>query len=195
MHSSIPVSPACRFSPDRLYRYTLWRTWSVQEIALTIDFEVDPRPLDYVQFIGLNPSVADERIDDNTIRRCTDFAKRWGFGGFCMTNLFAWRDTKPEAMKRVVAPVGPENDRWLEEIAHDAGVIVCCWGMHGSHRDRAAQFLDLPSFLERQRAGKLLCFGRTNNGQPKHPLMLKKLTRLEPLPGMTPNQAKLLNIA
>jgi hypothetical protein len=166
------------FSPDRAYRYTLWREWSVQELSLTVAYDVDPRPFDYVQFIGLNPSTADERIDDNTITRCIDYAKRWGFGAMCMTNLFAWRDTSPEKMKRVVAPIGPENNAWLETIAADAGLIVCCWGIHGKHRDRSAEFLSLPSFYERQRNGKLFAFGLTNNGQPKHPLMLKKLNPL-----------------
>jgi hypothetical protein len=64
------------FSLDRAYRYTLWREWSIQELTLTIEHDVDPRPMDYVQFIGLNPSTADEVVNDNTLRRCIDFAMR-----------------------------------------------------------------------------------------------------------------------
>jgi hypothetical protein len=169
------------FSPDRAYRYTLWREWSLQEIILTVEREIDPRPMEYVQFIGLNPSVADETIDDNTIRRCIDFAKRWGYGGLCMTNLFAWRDTKPAKMKKVVDPVGPDNNHWLEQITREAGLVVCCWGVHGEHRGRDADVLALPSFQERQRNNSLFSFGHTEDGLPKHPLMLAKLTQLEPL--------------
>lgn len=174
------------FSRDRAYRYTLWREWTVQELSLTVAHDIDPRPFDYVQFIGLNPSIADERIDDRTICRCTDFAKRWGFGAFCMTNLFAWRDTKPANMKRVVDPVGPENDSWLEAISKDAGLVVACWGIHGDHRDRAKAVLDLPAFRTRAEKQTIFCFGLTDDGHPKHPLMLKKLTELEPLRVPTP---------
>jgi hypothetical protein len=171
------VDRRCVFSPERAYRYTLWREWSVQEIALTVQHDVDPRPFDYVQFIGLNPSTADEREDDNTIRRCIDYAKRWGFGALCMTNLFAWRDTDPKKMKRAIDPVGPDNDSWLLAIAQDAGQIVCCWGSHGIHRGRHESFLQTPEFFNLYARDRLFAFGLTDNGQPKHPLRLKKLLR------------------
>ena len=43
------------FSEDRKYRYVLWRVWNLS------------RPI-FLQ-IGLNPSKADERINDPTITR------------------------------------------------------------------------------------------------------------------------------
>ena len=50
------------------YRYQLIRQWDDNKnLAL---------------FIGLNPSIADDEIDDPTIRRCIGFAKRERFGGF-----------------------------------------------------------------------------------------------------------------
>jgi len=63
-------------SINRQYRYVLWRIF-------------DPAK-GLVNFIGLNPSTADERIDDMTIRRCMRFASDWGYGGLLMTNLFAF---------------------------------------------------------------------------------------------------------
>ena len=48
----------CAFSPDRRYRYALWRHWGATEV---------PR---YLMVVGLNPSTADETKDDPTIRRC-----------------------------------------------------------------------------------------------------------------------------
>lgn len=171
----------CVFSRCRLYRYTLWREWSIQEIALTVAHDVDPRPFDYVQFIGLNPSTADETSDDATIRRCIDYAKRWGFGALCMTNIFAWRDTSPADMKRALAPIGDDNDAWLHAIGHDAATIVCCWGAHGIHRDRGAQFLADPFFHALNKQERLAAFGLTDNGQPLHPLRLNKLMPLRPL--------------
>jgi hypothetical protein len=98
-----------------------------------------------------------------------------------MTNLFAWRDTKPEKMKRAVDPIGPDNDYWLAHIAKDAGKIVCCWGVHGTHRERAIAFLDEPFWKKLNSEARLMSFGLTDNNQPKHPLMLRKLCQLAPL--------------
>lgn len=162
----------CVFSPCRRYRYTLWRKWITQSDFLNArDHLLDGVPVPespYAVFIGLNPSTADERQDDPTIRRCIDFASRWQFGEFCMLNLFAWRDTKPERMKAVPEPIGPENDRWIEEIAKGAGIVVAAWGKHGSHLGRAAA-------VERLllHAGvRLHELRRNGDGSPEHPLYI-----------------------
>ena len=42
-------------SPCRRYRYNLWRAWGKRE--------------NYVMFVGLNPSTADETVDDPTDHR------------------------------------------------------------------------------------------------------------------------------
>jgi hypothetical protein len=87
------------FSPCRRYRYTLFREWATDELFDGCnDGERGQRLGQFVQFVCLNPSTADERQDDPTVRRCVDYAKRWGFGAFCMTNIFAWRDTDPYKM-------------------------------------------------------------------------------------------------
>jgi hypothetical protein len=143
------------FSPCRKYRYTLWREWS--------DFFAGEP---YLMVIGLNPSTADETTDDPTIRKCVGFAKRWGFGALCMTNLFAWRDTKPENMLRAEQPIGPLNDFYLFELAKNAGLILAAWGKHGSHLGRASYVRSV--FHE---AGFQLQALRLNNdGSPMHPL-------------------------
>src|SRR5690348_9819680 len=92
------------FSQCRKYRYTLWRQWG--DVRSGFAMELWPadradKSRQYVQFIGLNPSTADETQDDPTVRRCIGFSKAWGYGALCMTNAFAWRDTDPEKMKRV----------------------------------------------------------------------------------------------
>ena len=50
-------------SRNRLYRYVLWREWDARKGTCV--------------FIGLNPSTADETVDDPTLRRCINFAKDW----------------------------------------------------------------------------------------------------------------------
>lgn len=138
------------FSPCRTYRYTLWREWIGGS--------------GYAMFVGLNPSTADETMDDPTIRRCIAFAKAWGYAGICMTNLFAFRATDPRIMKSAVDPVGPENNRYLIELSERAGVVVAAWGAHGVHlsRDLAVKAM-LPS---------LHYLRLTKGGHPGHPLYL-----------------------
>lgn len=146
------------FSPCRTYRYTLWREWIGGE--------------GYAMFVGLNPSTADETQDDPTIRRCIAFAKAWGYGGVCMTNLFAYRATLPEVMKATSDPVGPDNDEYLRALAADAGVVVAAWGANGTHKGRDAEV--------RKLLPELHCLALTKDGHPGHPLYLRKT--LTPFP-------------
>ncbi len=154
------------FSPCRLYRYALWREW---------DF-TNPRAL---QVIGLNPSTADEALDDPTIRRCIDYAKRWGFGALCMTNLFAWRDTQPEAMKLAADPIGPDNETWLLRAASACEMTLAAWGTNGNYRDRASYVMGLMPFLRAIQINK--------DGSPKHPLYCR--ADLVPIPFPTLQQS------
>lgn len=166
-HEPLPVDGAT-FSPRRFYRYTLTRTWSDGPILL---------------WILLNPSTADERKNDPTLRKAIAFSKAWGFGGLVFCNLFAFRSTDPRAMKREEDPVGICNDSVLIMAAHDADQVVCAWGNHGTHRDRAREVLELLQDPEEMagRVPELWCMGTNQNGTPKHPLYLAMSTKLERL--------------
>lgn len=137
------------------------------------------RAHNYLMVIGLNPSTADETKDDPTIRRCIDFAKRWGFGALCMTNLFAWRDTKPENMRRAAEPIGAENDRWLQECASGAGLVLAAWGKNGSHQGRAVQVAKFVPDLHALRVN--------SDGSPEHPLYVPSHIVPQPFRVCVPN--------
>ncbi len=139
-------------SPCRTYRYDLWRTWLGGN--------------GYAMFVGLNPSTADETEDDPTIRRCTAFAKAWGYAGLCMTNLFAYRATAPRDMMRASDPVGPQNDEILCSRAEEARVVVAAWGVHGTYGSRHEAV--------RAMLPKLHYLRLTKGGHPGHPLYLPK---------------------
>lgn len=118
-----------------------------------------------VNFIMLNPSTADEVFDDPTIRKCCGFAKRWGYAGIVVTNLFAFRATDPKELK-TVAPmlaIGTMNDEVIREYANMSAAVVCAWGDHGEHIERAARVLSLLRSLD------LRCIGKTKRGNPTHP--------------------------
>ncbi len=112
--------------------------------------------------IGLNPSTADETKDDPTIRKCVGFAKRWGYGALCMTNLFAFRATQPKNMRGDGRPIGNDNDRWLAACARDAGIIVAAWGVNGAFMGRDEE---VKKILD-----NLMCLRKTKDGYPEHPL-------------------------
>lgn len=152
-------------SDDRIYRYMLWRQWAALERA--------PYEIPFVVFIGLNPSTADERLDDPTIRRCIGFATEWGFGALCMTNLFAFRATQPADMKRAVNPTGLHNQHHLLKWGSRAALVVAAWGVNGTF---ANQDLNVRQWLSN--AGITLHhLGLSKHGHPKHPLYLKADTK------------------
>ena len=147
------------FSDCRTWRYALWRRWA------------NPEMCNMVAFIGLNPSTADESIDDPTIRRCKTFARTWGFDGMYMLNAYAFRATDPKAMKAAIDPVGPENDKWLRHFGTAANAVIACWGAHCEPKREVAVCETLGKFI--------VCLGRTKYGQPRHPLYLKADTEPE----------------
>jgi hypothetical protein len=154
------------FSPCRKYRYMLWRSWGDDLFA--------NRTKDgFVMFIGLNPSTADETKDDQTIRKCIGFAKRWGYLQMCMTNLFAWRDTDPMAMKRAGHHVvGMDNHHHLLQCASVAALVVAAWGKNGKHMN---QDLTVRQYLSGIGV-TLHHLGLNDDGTPKHPLYLLATT-------------------
>jgi hypothetical protein len=131
------------------YRYTLLRVWDPTK----------PR----IAFIGLNPSVADEQQDDNTVRKCINIARRDGYGQIVMLNAYAYRSTDPKALLTEPNVVGRYNDRYIAEECKSADKIVVAWGNHATD-DRHTTLLKV---LEGQ---QLYCFAKNNNGKPKHPL-------------------------
>lgn len=146
------MDKGAEFSPCRTYRYDLWRSWN--------------EGYGEVAFIGLNPSTADETLDDPTIRRCMAYAKGWGFAGVHMLNLFAFRATDPAIMKKADEPIGPDNDEIISTVAKKCTVVVAAWGVHGTHRGRDREVRKLVPDLHTLKL--------TKAGHPNHPLYLPK---------------------
>jgi hypothetical protein len=120
----------------------------------------------------LNPSIADDRIDDPTIRRCMRFARGPSVGGIAVGNLYGLRSTSPAAIKIARDPVGPDNALALRDIVVGAVAqsvpIVCAWGALAP-RAASQPFLD----IARQHGARLVCLGKTANGSPRHPLYIR----------------------
>ena len=126
------------------YRYRLTRVW-------------DPA-VQMITFVLLNPSTADAVQLDPTLRRCVGFAKREGYGGMVILNLYAFRTKDPKVMMAATDPVGPDNDRVLADVT---GTVVAGWGTNAD-----------PARVARARAllPRLHALGITKDGHPRHPL-------------------------
>lgn len=150
------------FSVSGKYRYLLRIVWN--------------ETLPLCQFIGLNPSTADESQDDPTLRRCKSFARRWGHGGLLMTNVFAFRATDPDVMMRQIDPVGPNNHDFILEAAKQCSTIVAAWGNDGAY----GQWGFHVQILLQNAHHRVHCFKFTKTGQPYHPLYVSGDTPLQP---------------
>ena len=157
------------FSPCGLYRYRLTRWW---------DTEAE---LGRVCFVLLNCSTATAEQDDPTIRKCTVFARAWGYGSLEVVNLFAYRATDPRVMRRAADPVGPGNDAAILAGAELCNLVVCAWGVHGGFRER-----DREVFSSLAREGHNPHSLRvTKDGFPEHPLYLPGVLKPQPYRGRT----------
>jgi hypothetical protein len=156
------IESDAKFSDCRRYRYWLIRRWDAS------------KPL--IAFIGLNPSTADETKDDPTMRKIRKFATAWGYGGFLMLNLFAYRATKPTDMTKArkhMDIIGRANtlcdlNNYLREFG--VGSTVAAWGHYKTDRGES-----LKGFIS-----NLDCLGVNKDGSPKHPLYLRDDTKLRP---------------
>jgi len=123
------LESGAEFSPDRIYRYALWRFWNRQER--------------FAVFVGLNPSTADEIKNDPTVTRCINYSKDWGYGGLIMLNIFALRSKDPKNLYSAADPIGPDNDFHLRSASSKAGITVAAWGNHGNYLNRARSAVKL----------------------------------------------------
>lgn len=146
------------FSPCRTWRYALERHVSFNTKTLLV--------------VGVNPSTADEKKNDSTIRKDIGFAERWGYGRLVKGNLFGYRSTDIRGLAALADPIGPDNDYWLENMAARVDMILVAWGTTGKLppklRDRWRVFVELAKGRE------LYCLGVCKDGNA-HPYALRPL--------------------
>lgn len=159
------MTPAgAKFSRCRRWRYLLWRCWD------------EAKPV--ANFLMLNPSTADQFKLDPSCTRARNYAERWGFGALVVTNIFGWRSTDPAALKIVDDPIGRGNDAAIVKAAKGAKLVVCAWGNHGLHAERAER---VKALLKQQRIA-LHVLRMNGAGQPAHPLYLPSSLKPTPWP-------------
>lgn len=153
---------SCVFSTDRRYRY-----------LLTIENTEAQADAGIVNFLMLNPSTADEIVNDPTVERCQRRAFDRGlngrrFRGLIVTNLFGYRSTDPAELKKIADPVGPDNDYAILQSAQRADLVICAWGEHGARWKRAGKVVS----MLRNAGIKLHALKLNGSGHPAHPLYI-----------------------
>lgn len=144
------------FSQSRLFRYALWRRW-------------DDGPM--LMFLMLNPSTADLYQNDPTVERCERRARKFGYPGIIVCNLFALVSTDPTALKKETdpsIPVGELNDPYIRRFARGAEDVICGWGEWGRLHGRG----DAVLALLREKGIEPLCLRENRSGHPAHPLYI-----------------------
>lgn len=141
------------FTDDRTHRLYLWRRWNIEQ--------------PWVMFIGLNPSTADERLNDPTVRRCIGFAERWGYGGLFMCNVFSLVSSDPKKLNKEI-PIARGCHLAMRVIRTRCIEAIAAWG------SLIIQVRDGEERVKRikQDLSPLSCLGLTNGGHPQHPLYL-----------------------
>ena len=142
-------------SPCDLYRYRLSEIW-------------DPdKPL--LAWLMMNPSTADTKFADPTLRKTGTFSRLWGYGGQLVVNVHAYRATYSDWLLRAIDPVGPDNDKVILETALKAKAVVLAYGKPPKPlRPRA----DLVVSALEQAGLELKYLRLSKDGTPYHPLYL-----------------------
>ena len=140
------------FSIDKKERYSLKREWDKSK--------------NKILYIMLNPSFADDKNDDPTIRRLINFTKKFNSGGFLVGNIFTTITPNPKELDKSKG-MSDKNFEELIKLINKVDQIVYAWGS---------------SIEEPQLLKKLVlspkCFGKNVNGTPKHPLYVPSQTKL-----------------
>lgn len=129
---------------------------------------------------GVNPSIADAKINDQTIRKDIGFGRRLGWRRIIKINKFAFRATDVRELERAADPIGPGNDEAIRQAMLDADVLLFAWGPLAKLPKRLRtrwRFL----WETANELGKTpLCFGTAKDGHPLHTLMLPYSSELHP---------------
>jgi hypothetical protein len=145
------------FSADRVYRYRLERGVMAAGVVAAV--------------VMVNGSDANEDSNDATVRKLIGFGQRLGWRRFIVGNKFGLVSKDIKALRSAADPIGPDNDRHLEQILRDADVHIVAWGalakLPETLRKRWCEVVRIAD-----RVGcDLHCIGINDDGHPRHPVM------------------------
>jgi hypothetical protein len=138
------------------------------------------RPGRTAVFCGVNPSKADAKVDDHTIVKLYGFGAPLNISRWIVVNEFAYRATEVDELKTAADPIGHFNDARIEQAFLDADLHIVGWGALAKLPNTLrTRWRDVVAIAER-RGVELQCWGTSQDGHPRHPLMLAYSTPLVP---------------
>lgn len=156
------------FSPCGNYRYLLERQVRPQGI----------RTMKRILCVGNNPSKATASNDDATSRKWCGFTMRNDGYIYIAVNAFAAVATNVRDLRDMEDPIGPDNDRYIQEGIGRCDEIWACWGNRLKLPKHLRPTLDALTVTLLRSMKPLKVFGLTRLGDPMHPLMLGYATPL-----------------
>jgi len=146
------------------FRWTLTRDWGQSKRAC---------------WVMLNPSDADDELDDPTIRRVIHFSNEWRYRGVTVVNLYPYRSPDPEKCKewattrdrkltRVVEDAMRRNAAIVAEHCRAASMVVAAWGNNPWDLGLLESVVGV--MLAGRACPEIYCLGTTGRGAPKHPM-------------------------
>jgi hypothetical protein len=125
-----------------------------------------------VNFIMLNPSVADEINDDRTVNKCVEFGRRWDFTRAVITNLIPIVSTEPTKLPPWDG-IDLDNKRYLLRWIKRADLVVAAWGCQPTVVAKTIGLSEHVRFVQSLALIKFRCIGITKDGSPLHPSRAK----------------------
>lgn len=124
---------------------------------------------------GVNPSQADHRCPDATLRRVLGFAGRAGYDSFYMLNLYPQRATLPQDLhQRLYGPAHRQNLAAIEQVLqrHPDAHAWAAWGNLVTFRPylQARCLPELLTLCNRYALTWWQLGELTKEGNPRHPV-------------------------
>ena len=171
------------FSPDRQHRFTL-----MMEYSNNLMNNVRNRT---VTVILKNPSAADQKRSDSTIRKVeTSVWQHFTDAKFLkILNIFGFRATDAKEVNGKISEAGAEavngseNDRFFQEILQKSDYVICAWGGPSGIDGKAyaSRISDVKSLIGNHYTGPVyqVC-GTQLTKEPLHGLMWGYQYELKP---------------
>lgn len=154
---SLDTHSSAVFSPCETWRYRLERVVGNGKTAAGL---------------MVNPSKAGAVANDPTIVKWIGFGRRMGIGRFIIGNKFAHVATDISELRTAADPIGPDNDDHIEQIMRDADIHIVAWGQLGKlPASLRGRWRDVAAIADKVGC-RLMCWGTSKDGHPRHPLML-----------------------
>ena len=157
----------CLLSKCRLYRWIL-------------EFQISNNRKELI-FIGLNPSLSDNKFTDNTTKKIIKISSFNKYGNLKIINLFALISKNPENLINHSDPIGFLNNQFIKSsLIYWSGNIHCDlwlgWGNKGKLFSRNEQVLKIVEKYKKLKEKRFLdtyeplIIRKTKYDNPIHPL-------------------------